>query len=32
MKRFQEEVTVAYEKCKDDLVLAQQRVEYLQNV
>jgi hypothetical protein len=32
MKRFQEELTDAYEKCKNDLVQAQQRLEYLQNV
>jgi hypothetical protein len=32
MKRFQEELTEAYEKCKNDLVQAQQKVEYLQNV
>jgi poly-D-alanine transfer protein DltD len=32
MKHFQEEITSAYEKCKNDLVLAQQKLEYLQNV
>jgi hypothetical protein len=32
MKHFQEELTAAYEQCKNELILAQQKVEYLQNV
>ena len=32
MKHFQEELTQAYEQCKNELLLAQEKVEYLQNV
>ena len=32
MKHFQEELTAAYEQCKNELILAQQKIEYLQNV
>ena len=32
MKHFQEELTVAYEACKNELIVAQEKIEYLQNV
>lgn len=32
MKHFQEELTSAYEQCKNDLILAQEKIQYLQNV
>lgn len=32
MKHFQEELTMAYEHCKNDLILAQEKIEYLQNI
>lgn len=32
MKHFQEELTAAYEQCKNELIFAQQKIEYLQNV
>lgn len=32
MKHFQEELTTAYEQCKNELIVAQEKIEYLQNV
>jgi hypothetical protein len=32
MKHFQEELTIAYEQCKNELILAQEKIQYLQNV
>ena len=32
MKHYQEELTVAYESCKNELILAQEKIQYLQNV
>ena len=32
MKHFNEQLTLAYEQCKNELILSQEKIQYLQNV